>query len=158
MLSGYAFADGLFIDSPAEMTVASIEPLPVEHVLPIPNPQRFLQCYEMEFQSNQSKAFYSQIEDFYSAQVMRNFRFGAGNATPAPEPAAPQASFFLHPGPSTALQLSIVQLPNTALTLHTQPQRRLSLTVNDWIFSATARLAVLHSHDTGATLSARHGF
>jgi hypothetical protein len=49
-------------------------------------------------------------------------------------------------------------LSNATLTLGAQPQRRLSLIVDDWIFSGAARVAVLHSHDTGATLSVRHGF
>jgi hypothetical protein len=75
-----------------------------------------------------------------------------------PEPAAQEASNFLHPGQSTALQLSIVELPNPTLTLRAQPQRRLSLTVDDWVFSGTARVAVLGSHNTGATFSVRHGF
>ncbi|BCZ85680.1 hypothetical protein PTKU64_93550 (plasmid) [Paraburkholderia terrae] len=158
VLSGYAFADAVIIDSPLEMTVANIVPLPVELVPPIPNPQRYLKRYEMEFQSNQGKPFYAQIEDFYSVQVMHDFRFGAGNATPTSEPAPQQASNFLPPGPSTTPQISIVQLQNTTLTLRAQPQRRLSLTVNDWVFSATAHVAVLRSHDTGATLSVRHGF
>jgi hypothetical protein len=112
----------------------------------------------MESQPNQGKSSYAQMADFYSAQVTHDFRFGAGKATPTPEPVLQQASNFLHPGPSTTPQISIVQLPNTVLTLGAQPQRRLSLTVDDWVFSATARLAVLHSHDTGATVSVRHGF
>jgi hypothetical protein len=158
MLSGYAFAEGLVIESPGTMVVASIAPLPVELVPPIPEPQRYLHSYEMETQPNQRKSSYAQMADFYSAQVTQDFRFGAGNAAPTPEPVLQQASNFLRPGPSTTPQISIVQLPNTVLTLGAQPQRRLSLTVDDWVFSATARLAVLHSHDTGATVSVRHGF
>jgi hypothetical protein len=129
-----------------------------EGVPPIPEPQRYLQRYEMEYQSDQGKPFYAQIENFYSTQVTHDFRFGAGKATPTPEAAPQQASNYLNLGPSTAPQLSMVQLPNATLTLGTQPQRRLSLIVNDWVFSGTARVAVLHSHDTGATLSVRHGF
>jgi hypothetical protein len=158
MLSGYAFADGPVIDSSEGMTVASIAPLPVEVVAAIPDPQRYLQRYEMEFQSNQEKPFYAQIDYFYSAQVAPDFRFDAGKTTPTPKPAAQQASDFLRQGPSTAPQISIVQLPNTVFTIGAQPQRRLSLTVESWVFSATARVAILHSHDTGATLSVRHGF
>jgi hypothetical protein len=158
LLSGYAFAGGLVGDSPAEVTIASIAPLPVRGVPPIPEPQRYLQRYEMEYQSDQGKPFYAQIENFYSTQVTHDFRFGVGKATPTPEAAPQQASNYLNLGPSTAPQLSMVQLPNATLTLGTQPQRRLSLIVNDWVFSGTARVAVLHSHDTGATLSVRHGF
>jgi hypothetical protein len=158
ILSGHAFADGLVIDSIEEMTVANIGPLHVELVPPIPDPQRYLQYHEMEFQSNQGKPFYAQIEDFYSVQIAHDFRFSAGNATSTSEPTPRQASNFLTAFPSTVPQFSIVQLPNTTLTLRAQPQRRLSLTVNDWVFSATARVAILRSHDTGATLSVRHGF
>lgn len=158
ILSGYAFAGSLAIDPPEAMTVANIAPLPETVVPPIPEPQRYLQRYEMEYQSEQGKPFYAQIENFYGVQVTHDFRFGAGNATPPPEGAPQQASSYLNLGPSTAPQLSIVQLPNTTLTLGAQPQRKLSLIVNDWVFSGTARVAVLHSHDTGATLSVRHGF
>ena len=160
MLSGYAFADGLVIDSSEAMTVANIAPLPETVVPPIPEPQRYLQRYEMEYQSDQGKPFYAQIENFYSTQATREFRLGAGNTTPTPTPeAVPQhASNYLNLGPSTAPQLSRVHLPNATLTLGAQPQRRLSLIVNDWVFSGTARVAVLHSHDTGATLSVWHGF
>ncbi|BCF98112.1 hypothetical protein PPGU19_026810 [Paraburkholderia sp. PGU19] len=158
VLSGYAFADGLIINSPEEMTVANLEPMPMELVPPIPEPLRYLHRYEMEFQASQGRPYYGQLEGFYSAQVTHEVRFGTGRAIPMPEPAAQQASNFLHPGQSTAPQLSIVELPNPTLTLRAQPQRRLSLTVDDWVFSGTARVAVLGSHNTGATLSVRHGF
>ncbi|SAL01814.1 hypothetical protein AWB81_06113 [Caballeronia arationis] len=157
MLSGYSFAESLVIDSPETMMVANIAP-PPELIPPIPEPQRYLHSYEMEYRSNQGKSSYAQMADFYSAQVTHDFQFGAGNTTPTPEPVLQQASNFLRPGPSTAPQISIVQLPNTVLTLRAQPQRRLSLTVDDWVFSATARLAILRAHDTGATVSVRHGF
>ena len=158
LLSGYASAEGLVIGSPEAMTVANIAPLPVEVVPPIPEPQRYMQRYEMESQPDQGKPFYAQIEAFYGAQITRDFHFGAGKAAPTPEPVLQHASDFLAPGSSTAPQISIVQLPNTTLSLGAQPQRRLSLTVDHWVFSATARVPVLHSHDTGATVSVRHGF
>ncbi|MFL9882112.1 hypothetical protein PQR66_03705 [Paraburkholderia agricolaris] len=158
LLSGYAFAGDLAIDSPEEMTVASIAPLPVKTLPSIPEPQR----YAFEYQSDQGNPFYAPVENFYSTPITHDVRFGG--ATPAPMPGAAsqqapsQASDYLSLGPSTAPQLSIVDVQNTTLTLGAQPQRKLSLTVNDWAFSATARVAVLHSHSTGATLSVRHGF
>ncbi|MFM0026321.1 hypothetical protein PQR70_08580 [Paraburkholderia madseniana] len=158
ILSGYAFAGGVVIDAPVEMTVANIAPLPETVVPPIPEPQRYLHRYEMEYQSDQGKPFYAQVDNFYSTQATPDFRFDAGNVTPTAEAAPQQTSSYLNLGPSTAPQLSIVQLPNATLTLGAQPQRRLSLTVSDWVFSGTARVAVLHSHDTGATLSVWHGF
>ncbi|SAL86313.1 hypothetical protein AWB67_07167 [Caballeronia terrestris] len=158
-LSGYAFAERLAIDSPETVTVANIAPLPMEVVPPIPEPQRHLRSYGMEYQSKQAKPYYAQIEDyFYSAKVTQDYRLGAGTDSPTHETPSQQASNFLRPGASTAPQISIVQLPNITFTLGAQPQRRLSLTIDTWAFSATARLAVLHSHDTGATLSVRHGF
>ena len=138
--------------------MANIAPLPETVAPPIPEAQSYLHRYEMEYQSDQGTPLYAQIESFYSAQVTHDFRVGAGNATPTAEAAPQQASDYLHLGPSTAPQLTMVQLPNATLTLGAQPQRRLSLIVDDWIFSGTARVAVLHSHDTGATLSVRHGF
>jgi hypothetical protein len=54
--------------------------------------------------------------------------------------------------------ISLVDLPNTTLVIGAQPQRRLSVTVDQWVFSATARLAILHSHSTGATVTVRRGF
>ncbi|REE18374.1 hypothetical protein B0G71_1386 [Paraburkholderia sp. BL27I4N3] len=157
MLSGFSFAGGLVVDSHEEMTVENIAPLQLELAPPIPGPQRYLQRYEMEYQSSQGGPFYPQSENFYSAQVTHDFRFGAGRTTTAPE-VAPPASDSFHIGSSTARHLSIVDLPNATLAIGSQPQRRLSLTVDDWDFSATARVAVLHSHSTGATLSVRHGF
>jgi len=112
----------------------------------------------MESQSDQENPFYAQIKDFYSAPVTHDFRFGSGKATQTPEQIPQQASSFLNSGPSTAPQLSIIQLPNTTLAPGAQPSRRLSLTVDNWVYSATARVAVLHSHNTGATLSVRRGF
>jgi len=160
LLSGYAFAEGPVIDTAEVITVANIAPVPMELVPPIPAPQAYLHHYVMESQSYQGKPFYAEIENFYSAPapIMHDFRIDAGKVTSKPEATPQQASSFLNTGPSTAPQISIVQLPNTTLTLGAQPQRRLSLTVNDWVFSGTARVAVLHSHDTGATLSVRHGF
>jgi hypothetical protein len=158
VLSGYSFADGLVIGSSASMTVASIAPLPMELVAPVPEPQSYLQRYEMESQANQVNPFYPQIANFYSAQVTHDFRFGNGNAIATPEAALQRASSFLRQDPVSAPLISIVQLPDPALMLGAQPQRRLSLTVNDWVFSATGRLAILHSHETGMTFTVRHGF
>jgi hypothetical protein len=157
-LSGLAFAGDFVVNAPEEMTLANIAPPPAEFIAPIPEPQRYLHSYEMESAPDQAGPFYSQIENFYSAEMPHEFRFGGSKATPAPQGAAQSTSNYLHLGPSTAPQLSIVELPNAALSLGSEPQRRLSLTVNDWVFSATARVAVLHSHTTGATLLVRHGF
>ena len=158
MLSGYVLAGDLVIDAPVEMTVANIAPMPVTAVAPIPEPQRYLQRYEMEYQPNQGTPFYSQIENFYSATVTHEVRLGDGKAVLAPAETPSLAAGYLRMGPSTGPQISIIQLSSPALSLGSQPQRRLSLTVDDWVFTGTARLAILHSHDSGATLTVRHGF
>ncbi|CAM2153029.1 MAG: hypothetical protein V4793_11580, partial [Paraburkholderia tropica] len=162
MLSGYAFADGIATDAPGTLTLANIAPtLPMEVVAAIPEPQRYVYRYEMAYQSRTPGAPETQFENFYSADVAHEYRFADAKAAAgsAPPGAAGQpAQAYLRMGPSTAPQLSIMQIPNSTLTLGAQPQRRLSLIVDDWVFSGTARVAVLHSHDTGATLTVRHGF
>jgi hypothetical protein len=157
-LSGMAFADSLVSDAPQEMMVTNIAPLPREVIAPIPEPKRYLQRYEMEYQANQSRPAYAQIDNFYSAEVAHEFRLGTGKSPSGAEVAPRPASGYLQMGPSTAPQISLIDLPNSTLTLRAQPQRRLSLTVDEWVFSATARIAIFHSHSTGATVSVRRGF
>jgi len=158
LLSGYALADGPIADAPEEMTVASIAPLPVEVVPPIPGPQTYLHRYEFQYQAQQHAPFDTQLQDFYSAQITYDYRFGAAKRAPAPGLTQQQTSSDLHLGAPAVSALAITQLPDTTLSIGAQPQRRLSLTVDDWVFSATARVAILHSHSTGATLSVRRGF
>lgn len=162
LLSGYALADGPIADAPLadmpeEMTVASIAPMPVEVVPPIPAPQSYLHRYEFQYQAEQHTSFDAQLPDFYSAQIAHAYRFGGGKLGPPPEPGQ-QTSGALHLGIPATSPLAITQLPDATLAIGAQPQRRLSLTVDDWVFSATARVAILHSHSTGATLSVRRGF
>jgi hypothetical protein len=49
-------------------------------------------------------------------------------------------------------------VPNLALHPQTPPQSAPMVTVGDWDLSADAHLPITHSHDTGAAISARHGF
>ncbi|WP_213308540.1 hypothetical protein [Paraburkholderia sacchari] len=161
LLSGYAFADGTFASPPEEMTVASIAPLPMEVMSSIPGPQTWLHRYEFQYQAAQRAPFDAQLPDFYSVKIDHDFRLGGESASPAPGVAQPQQqrpSAYLQMGRSTAPALTLTEIPNATLTIGAQPQRRLSLTVNDWVFSGTARVAILHSRSTGATLTVRHGF
>ncbi|NML30428.1 hypothetical protein [Paraburkholderia antibiotica] len=173
VLSGSAVAGGLAGDAPAPMIVANIVALPVEVVPPIPEPQRYFQQqrYAMEYQSIQDKPFYAQIENFYSADVTHDVRLGGAKALASSGPqfapvfeseaAVGDAQHTVNPlrlSAATGLQLSIVQMNGSTLSIGSSPQRRLSLTIDDWVFSGTARVAILHSHDTGATLIVRHGF
>lgn len=156
--SGFAVAGDFAFDSPGAMTVANIPTLPAEVVAPIPQPGRYLQRYEMEHASNQDSPFHTQIENFYSAPLTHEFQFGAAHTSPTHDPASQPASNALHLTASTAPQLSIVESANATLTIGSGPQRRLTLRVDDWVFSATARIAIFHSHSTGATLFVRRGF
>ncbi|MCC8403115.1 hypothetical protein LJ655_14665 [Paraburkholderia sp. MMS20-SJTN17] len=173
VMSSYAYAGGPFGDAPEKMMVANIVASPVEVVPPIPEPRHYLeqqQRYAMEYRRDQGKPFYAQIENFYSVDVTRDVRPGTSKSLASAGPqfapvsesdaqaAARDASNPLHLGPSTGPQLSLVQMNGSVLSIGQSPQRRLSLTVNDWVFSGTARVAILHSHDTGATLIVKHGF
>jgi hypothetical protein len=172
VLSGYAYAGGPSGDAPVAMMVANIVASPVEVVPPIPEPRRYFeqQRFAMEYQGDRGKPFYAQVDNFYSVDVTHDVGLGSAKAlvssgpqfAPVSEPgaqgAAQNAANPLHLGPSTAPQLSIVQMNGSVLSIGQSPQRRLSLTVNDWVFSGTARVAILHSHDTGATLIVKHGF
>ncbi|MBC8722316.1 hypothetical protein F6X37_12110 [Paraburkholderia sp. 31.1] len=166
LMSGYAFAGGPFGDVPQAMMVANIVASPVEVVPPIPEPRHYFeqQRYAMEYHGDQGKPFFAQMENYYSVDVTRDVQLGTAKALvssgpefapvsePGAKPAAQNASNPLQLGPSTAPQLSIVQMNSSVLSIGESPQRRLSLTIDDWVFSGTARVAVLHSHDTGATL------
>ncbi|MBB5443944.1 MULTISPECIES: hypothetical protein [unclassified Paraburkholderia] len=166
LMSGYAFAGGPFGDVPQAMMVANIVASPVEVVPPIPEPRRYFeqQRYAMEYRGDQGKPFFAQMENYYSVDVTRDAQLGTAKAlmssgpefAPVSEPGAKavaqNASNPLHLGPSTAPQLSIVQMNSSVLSIGASPQRRLSLTIDNWVFSGTARVAILHSHDTGATL------
>lgn len=172
VMSGYAYAGGPFGDAPEPMMVANIVASPVEVVPPIPEPRHYFeqQRYAMEYQRDQSEPFYAQMQNFYSVDVTRDVQLGnakplvssgpefAPVSEPGAKAAAQDASNPMHLGPSTAPQVSIVQMNSSVLSIGQSPQRRLSLTVNDWVFTGTARVAILHSHDTGATLIVKHGF
>lgn len=163
MLSGYAYAQSTFMNAPETMTLANIAPMPMEVVPSLPEPQAYLHRYELEYQQNQVKPFYAQLENFYSAPVVKDkYHYEFAKSAPASGYGAQQAplpsSGYLHIGPSTAPQISILQVPDSTLNIGSQPQRRLSLTMDQWVFSATARVAILHSHSTGATVTVRRSF
>ncbi|WP_028203788.1 hypothetical protein [Paraburkholderia nodosa] len=165
MLSGYAFAQSTGVNIPETMTVANIPSMPMEVVPALPpEPQAYLHRYEMEYQANQSKPFYAQVESFYSAPATQEqYHYDFVKSVPGSrygtqQQAARTTAEYLQMGPSTAPQISILQVPDSTLNIGAQPQRRLSLTVDEWVFSATARVAILHSHSTGATVTVRRGF
>ncbi|WP_322029171.1 hypothetical protein [Paraburkholderia sp. J76] len=164
MLSGYAYAQSTGLNVAETMTVANIPSMPIEVVPALPpEPQAYLHQYEMEYQANRPKPFYAELEGFYSATVAQDkyhydFVKSASGSRYGVQDAAQQSTDYLRMGPSTAPLISILQVPDSTLNIGAQPQRRLSLTVDQWVFSATARVAILHSHSTGATVTVRRGF
>ncbi|SDE28902.1 hypothetical protein [Paraburkholderia lycopersici] len=162
-LSGYAFAQSTVANDSETMTLANIAPMPMEVVPSLPEPQAYLHRYELEYQPDQQRPLFAQLENFYSAPVARDqYRYDFVKSAPGGSAGTRQAaqpgSGYLRMGPSTAPQISLLQVPDSTLTIGAQPQRRLSLTVDQWVFSATARVALLHSHSTGATITVRRGF
>lgn len=170
---GNAYAGGPTGDAPAGMMVANIVPSPVEVVPPIPEPRHYFeqQRFVMEYQGDHGKPFYAQIDNFYSVDLTHDVHPGgapkslasagpqfAPVSEPGADAAAKDASNTLLIGPYTGPQISIVQMNGSVLSIGQSPQRRLSLTVDQWVFSGTARVAVLHSHDTGATLIVKRRF
>lgn len=154
---GFALAGGPAADPPRAMTIVSIVPMPMNMAPSIPEPQGYGNHYVMEYQPAQAHQSFASVENFYGVPLKQGLRFGIGAALTFGARHS-QTSSYLQMGASTASRFSLVQLSNATLTLGAQPQRRLSLTVDDWVFSAAAHIAILHSHDTGATLSVRHGF
>jgi hypothetical protein len=157
MLSEFAFAGSLVTDAPEVMTLTNISPMPMEVLAPIPEPQRYVQRYVMQYQSDRRASNDAQVPNFYSVDVAPEFRYRAADASPAPQSSTQQVASYLQLHSATS-QLSLIDVPNATLTLKAQPQRRLSLTVDQWVFSATARIAIFHSHSTGATVTVRRGF
>lgn len=157
MFSGFSFAGGFGADAPETMLLSNIAPPTTATLAPIEQPQRYVQRYVMRYESDRRAANDRRFENFYSADIAHQFHLGSTNAPDRPPDSARPARDYLRLQ-SVAPQLSIVDLPNTTLTLRAQPQRRLSLTVDEWVFSATARVAILHSHSTGATVTVRRGF
>ncbi|WP_283150573.1 hypothetical protein [Silvimonas soli] len=153
MLSGYAFADGIVIESPREVTIANIVPPPVTIARANSEPG-YLHRSELEYRVTQGKPFYVQAENFYNAQFAHDFPIApAGKAAPSTA-AGQQTPNYFHMGTSTAPQLMLAQSSNPTSPFGPQPQRRLSLIVSDWAFSGSARV----THNKGATLTVRHSF
>jgi hypothetical protein len=157
MLSGFAVAGTFVTDTPEEMKLTNIAPMPMEVLAPIPEPQRYVQRYVMQYQSDRRASNDAPAPSFYSVDVAHDFHYRAADASPVPQSSTQQVASYLQLQSATS-QLSLVDIPNATLTLKAQPQRRLSLTVDQWVFSATARIAIFHSHSTGATVTVRRGF
>src|SRR6516225_9177834 len=114
MLSAYAYAQSTVVNAPETMTLANIAPMPMEVVPSLPEAQTYLHRYVLEYQQNQEKPFYAQLENFYSAPVVQDkyhyefVKSAPGSSYGAGQQAAP-SSGYLHMGPSTAPQISILQ-------------------------------------------------
>jgi hypothetical protein len=154
-----AFADGPVGESRGVETVANIASPYVEVLTGIPDAQSYIHHYEMEYSSNPGNPFRAQIEQYYLAPIPYDHRYDGKNASAdSDRPSQQRVTSYLDIAHSTGPLIQLVQLPDygSANVLH--PQRRLTLTLDQWDFSATARVSLNHSHSTGANLSVRRGF
>ncbi|HSD37703.1 MAG TPA: hypothetical protein VLC92_09340 [Rhodocyclaceae bacterium] len=154
MLSGYALADGLAIESPGETTTATYATSPATPVRSNAEPHGLLQRFEMEYQAAHANPFYAQIKSFYNAQVALAPPIGIRMITPA-SVAPEQASSYFNVDGSAAPQLTLVQSSNMVLPGGGRPQRRLALMVSEWTFSGSAQV---FSSNKSATLTVRRRF
>lgn len=158
-LSGTAIAGGTSTDAPVALTIANLAPQRMEMPLPpIPEPQQVALRPEPTPMASQVWPFTMRDDGVYGSPLLPAVHVDAGKPEPAPGGPLTPAASYLRIGPSTAPQVSIIQLPDLSSSLNARPQRGLTVTTNDWAFSATARVAVFGSHETGASLTARHRF
>lgn len=161
-LSGNALAEGVADSASADVLLASIAPLPMEVVSPIPEPGQYVFHYALQYSSYQEATAGLSPSDFYAAAP------GAFERTVVPPPSGP---LHLQPQPqatspgsglgavaSSATLLSLLQLADEGTGSAAHTTRRLAMMVNDWRVSASAHLSVTHGHDTGATVSVQHKF
>lgn len=161
-LSGNGLAEGAADGASAGVLLASIAPLPMEIVSPIPEPGQYVFHYALQYSSYQEATAGLSPSDFYGASL--------GTVERAAVP-PPSGSLHLQQQPqvsstgggfgsvaSAASLLSLLQLSDEGTGAAAHATRRLALMVNDWRVSASAHLSVTHSHDTGATVSVQHKF
>ncbi|CAB3807981.1 hypothetical protein [Pararobbsia alpina] len=156
---GSAFADGAIGESREVEIVANIASPQVEVLPAIPSPQQYMHQYQMEYLSNSEKQLYAQMDNYYIAPIPKEHRYERASASPYPDSAPQQlVTRYLDVVESAKPLIQIVQVPDYGLTNVLHYQRRLALTIDQWVFSATARVSLDHSHNMGANLFVRHGF
>lgn len=178
-LGGFAFAGGPGTDSSEGMMVANIAPLPPETAALAPEPRHFLHRFETTPQppaptaSNEGPALFpftpsvaridDTVDSAYAVQPGYDVRRIAVSPATSPGQAPGQSAGAAGTGalrglPSSVAQVSIVQWNNEDSKLGSQPQRGLQVRTDDWVVSASARVALFRSHETGATVYVRRRF
>lgn len=177
-LGGFAFAGGPGTDSSEGMMMANIAPIPPETAAMAPEPRHYLHHFETTPQqpppsvANQGPALFpyapsvarveETVDSAYVVQPEYDVRHLSATAPAAPglpgQPAGQANASLLHGLPSSVAQVSIVQWNNEDSKLGSNPQRGLQVRTDDWTVSASARVALFRSHDTGATVYVRRRF
>lgn len=158
-LGGSVYAGGAVDGYPETENVANIDSSQVENISPIPEPQQYTYRYEMKYLSSPIKPFYTKIDDYYITPIPYKHRYQRTTSDLYLDP-IPQlrSNNYFSIAQSTEPLIQLVQLPDYSSIYVLHPQRRLSLTVDQWSFSATARVSLTHSHDMGTTFFVRYGF
>lgn len=167
MLSGLALADGLATDASVPITMANLSPLPVERRVSIPEPQQYIQR-DLDQARAQAPTDYpfavnapvqsAEFDDVYGVPVARNALMAPLPGKSAADAAKQAGGNFLEMGPNMSPKLSLIEQVNQYDQLGSKPQRRLSLTMDKWSFSATAKVAIFRQQTTEATFYVKRKF
>jgi len=180
-LGGFAFAGGPGTDSSEGMMMANIAPTLPETAAMAPEPRRYLHHFETTPQqpppavANQGPALFpyapsvARVEETVGSAYVVQPEYDVRHLTASPPAStgplgplgqtAEQANAgLLHGLPSSVAQVSIVQWNNEDSKLGSNPTRGLQVRTDDWTVSASARVALFRSHDTGATVYVRRRF
>ncbi|MFP6562598.1 hypothetical protein WJ542_30485 [Paraburkholderia sp. B3] len=161
-LSGNALAEGVADGASAGVLLASIAPLPMEVVSPIPEPGQYVFRYALQYSSYQEATAGLSPSDFYAASPETFGRAAvpssSGSSHLQQQPQATSVESGFGTVASSASLLSLLQLSDEGTGSAAHTTRRLAMMVNDWRVSASAHLSVTHGHDTGAAVSLQHKF
>lgn len=158
-LAGPVLAEGPIGGVPEVVAFANIVPLLPEAVTEIPPARQYLYRYAMEYSAPAPEPMQALLHDYYvTSTILQRHQYQptAAALNPEPLPKAP-AAHYLAVLPSAVPDIQLIQIPDQS-SVFNSPQRRLSVTINDWNFSGTARLSILHASSTGASLTVRHKF
>jgi hypothetical protein len=161
-LCGNALAEGVADGASAGVLLASIAPLPMEVVSPMPEPSHYVFRYALQYSLYQEATAGLSASDFYAASPET---FGRAVVPPPSgslhlqqQPQASSAGSGFDTVASSASLLSLLQLSDEGTGAAAHTTRRLAMMVDDWRVSASAHLSVTHGHDTGATVSVQRKF
>jgi hypothetical protein len=161
LLAGSASAEGVSDAGSTSVLLASIAPMPVETLSPIPDPGQYVFHYEMEYSSYQEAAAGLDSSAFYAAPVAASARA----AVLAPDPlhlqlqtSLPTSGHAFNTVKPTVSFVDMFQLMDDGTGTAAHPPRRLAMMVDDWRLSASAHIPLLRQRDTGATVSVQRKF